>query len=397
MNRESTGRILVINGAELYVEEHGAGAPLVLIHGGLGSGVEWSPVRRLLASQFRVITPDSRGHGRSTNPSGRLSFPAIADDIAALIGSLELDRPVVAGWSDGGQVALELAVRHPGVVGAIIVGGAYPDFAGSGLREVHRELLGADRAGVPDLHHLDIELGEQAHEVKAQHRGGQHHWASLIEQTASMWLDYSGLKPVELATIEQPALVLAGDRDQFIPLDLSIVLYRTLPHAELAVTPQADHGTPFTPERAPEFAGIIADFAHRHPSSVPPRRHSMLTHKHAYNGLAVHDMREARQFYGETLGLTTSEEYGLMWLHLAGGRDTLVYEQPTAVPASFTIINFEVDDIDAIVDTLVAQGVRFERYDGMEQDDRGVFRGEGPSIAWFKDPSGNVLSVLQEK
>jgi catechol 2,3-dioxygenase-like lactoylglutathione lyase family enzyme len=117
----------------------------------------------------------------------------------------------------------------------------------------------------------------------------------------------------------------------------------------------------------------------------------------AYSGIAVHDLDEARRFYGETLGLRTSEEYGLMWLHLAGGRDTLVYEQPNATPASFTILNFEVDDIEAAIDGVVARGVRFERYDDIVQDDRGVFRDEGPYAAWFKDPSGNLLSVLQEK
>ena len=82
---------------------------------------------------------------------------------------------------------------------------------------------------------------------------------------------------------------------------------------------------------------------------------------------------------------------------LAGGRDTLVYEQPDLTPASYTILNFEVDDIDEAVDALAARAVRFERYDGVEQDDRGIFRGAGPYIAWFKDPSGNVLSVLQER
>jgi catechol 2,3-dioxygenase-like lactoylglutathione lyase family enzyme len=123
----------------------------------------------------------------------------------------------------------------------------------------------------------------------------------------------------------------------------------------------------------------------------------MLADTEAYSGLAVNDMQKAREFYGETLGLRTSEEYGLMWLHLAGGRDTLVYEQPDAMPASFTILNFEVDDIDQAVDFLAARGVQFERYDGVEQDDRAVFREEGPYIAWFKDPSGNLLSVLQER
>jgi catechol 2,3-dioxygenase-like lactoylglutathione lyase family enzyme len=117
----------------------------------------------------------------------------------------------------------------------------------------------------------------------------------------------------------------------------------------------------------------------------------------AYSGFAVDDMEKARRFYCETLGLRTSEEYGLTWLHLAGGRETLVYQQPDPTPASFTILNFEVDDIDKAVDAMAARGVRFERYDGVEQDDKGVFRDEGPYIAWFKEPSGNVLSVLQER
>jgi catechol 2,3-dioxygenase-like lactoylglutathione lyase family enzyme len=123
----------------------------------------------------------------------------------------------------------------------------------------------------------------------------------------------------------------------------------------------------------------------------------MLADTKAYSGIAVNDMQKARVFYGETLGLRTSEEHGLLWLHLAGDRDTLVYEQPEATPASYTILNFEVDNIDTAVDQLTARGVHFERYDGMNQDGKGVFRDEGPYIAWFKDPSGNVLSVLQEK
>src|SRR3954452_7472635 len=103
----------------------------------------------------------------------------------------------------------------------------------------------------------------------------------------------------------------------------------------------------------------------------------MFANTKAYSGFAVNDLQKAREFYGETLGLRTSEEYGLMWLHLAGGRDTLVYPQPDATPASFTILNFEVDDIDAAVDTLIDRGVRLERYDGMHQDEKGVYREEG--------------------
>jgi catechol 2,3-dioxygenase-like lactoylglutathione lyase family enzyme len=123
----------------------------------------------------------------------------------------------------------------------------------------------------------------------------------------------------------------------------------------------------------------------------------MLANTKAYSGFAVDDLDRAREFYAGTLGLRTSEEYGLMWLHLAGDRDTLVYPQADSTPASYTILNFEVDDIDQAVDELTARGVRFERYDEMQQDEKGIFREEGPFIAWFKDPAGNMLSVLQER
>jgi catechol 2,3-dioxygenase-like lactoylglutathione lyase family enzyme len=123
----------------------------------------------------------------------------------------------------------------------------------------------------------------------------------------------------------------------------------------------------------------------------------MLADTKAYSGFAVDDMDTAREFYAGTLGLRTSEEHGQMWLHLAGHRDTLVYQQPDADAASYTILNFEVDDIDKAVDELAAHGVRFERYAHVDQDHKGIFRGEGPYIAWFNDPAGNVLSVLQER
>ncbi len=123
----------------------------------------------------------------------------------------------------------------------------------------------------------------------------------------------------------------------------------------------------------------------------------MFTDTKAFSGFAVDDVAKARAFYGDTLGLRTSEEHGLLTLHLAGGRDTLVYPKPDHEPATYTILNFPVDDIDRAVDELVARGVTFERYPGMEQDERGVMRAAGPYIAWFKDPAGNILSVLQER
>ena len=121
----------------------------------------------------------------------------------------------------------------------------------------------------------------------------------------------------------------------------------------------------------------------------------MFENTKAFSGFAVDDLARAKQFYGETLGLRVTEEHGLLTLHIAGDRPTLVYPKPGHVPAEYTIINFPVDDIDAAVAELTARGVGFERYDGMTQDEKGVMREAGPLIAWFKDPAGNVLSVLQ--
>ena len=123
----------------------------------------------------------------------------------------------------------------------------------------------------------------------------------------------------------------------------------------------------------------------------------MFANTKAFSGFAVDDIDEAREFYGETLGLKTSTEHGLMTLHLAGDRPTLVYPKPDHTPANYTILNFPVEDIDEAVDELGKRGVHFERYDGSGQDEKGIFRQEGPYIAWFKDPAGNVLSVLQER
>ena len=117
----------------------------------------------------------------------------------------------------------------------------------------------------------------------------------------------------------------------------------------------------------------------------------------AFSGFAVPDLDAAAAFYRDTLGLRVSTEASLLTLHCAGDRDVLVYSKPDHVPATYTILNFPVPDIDAAVDALTQRGVRFERYEGFEQDDRGIARDpQGPPIAWFTDPAGNILSVLQE-
>lgn len=125
----------------------------------------------------------------------------------------------------------------------------------------------------------------------------------------------------------------------------------------------------------------------------------MLGSTKATSGFAVEDLDAAREFYGGTLGLeieVMNEEFGVTALHLAGGYDVLMYRSAEMTPPSYTILNFEVDDVDAAVAALGERGVGIERYPEFEHDEKGIVRGPGPQIAWFKDPSGNTLSVLQQ-
>jgi pimeloyl-ACP methyl ester carboxylesterase len=251
-----------VNGATIYYQDRGAGIPVVLIHGGFTSSARWAPVIPLLGDGIRAITPDSRAHGRSDNPSGELSYTQLADDVAALIDVLALDRPIVGGYSDGGQVTLEFGTRHPRVAAGLIVGAAYPEYVASGLRDLNAAFIGADADGRPDLTVIDEHLGEYAPIAKSRHPGGEAQWRSLIQQSARMWLDYTGLTEAQVRGIETPTLVYTGDRDELDPLDLMIKLYRMLPNAELAVCPAANHFAVLS-DRQDQFAAAIRDFALR--------------------------------------------------------------------------------------------------------------------------------------
>jgi len=126
----------------------------------------------------------------------------------------------------------------------------------------------------------------------------------------------------------------------------------------------------------------------------------MFKDSYAFSGFSTNDIAAAKDFYGNTLGLDVSDQNGMLQIKLATGGMVLAYPKPNHEPASFTILNFPVDDIDTAVDALAAKGVTFEIYEGMQQDDKGIARGltanMGPDIAWFKDPAGNILAVLQD-
>ena len=124
----------------------------------------------------------------------------------------------------------------------------------------------------------------------------------------------------------------------------------------------------------------------------------MFSTKRAFSGFSVNDIPAAKAFYGDMLGMTVSEQNGMLSLEIAGGGNVLVYPKPNHVPASYTVLNFPVDNIDAAVDQLAGRGVEFERYEGLQADEKGILRASsGPMIAWFTDPAGNILAVLQDQ
>jgi catechol 2,3-dioxygenase-like lactoylglutathione lyase family enzyme len=122
----------------------------------------------------------------------------------------------------------------------------------------------------------------------------------------------------------------------------------------------------------------------------------MFTKAETFVSFAAPDIDEARRFYSETLGLRTSDgPEGVLLLHIEGSRDVMVYPKPDHAPATYTVLNFPVEDVEQAVDALAERGVTFERYEGFDQDERGIMRGGGPLIAWFRDPAGNILSVVK--
>ena len=124
----------------------------------------------------------------------------------------------------------------------------------------------------------------------------------------------------------------------------------------------------------------------------------MLRDSKAFSGFSANDIPKAKEFYARTLGLEVSESHGILTLHLAGGNKVIIYPKPNHVPAAFTVLNFPVDDVDRAVHELKKRDVRFEQYDlpNLKTDEKGIMRGNGPTIAWFKDPAGNILSLIEQ-
>ncbi|HEV2760336.1 MAG TPA: alpha/beta fold hydrolase [Acidimicrobiales bacterium] len=261
-------RTVNVDGMTMHLLDRGEGIPVILLHGGLATAaMSWTDVMPLLAGRYRVVAPDSRGHGGTDNAAGHLGYDQMADDVAKLIDVLALDRPVVVGYSDGAQVALEFGIRHPGTARALVLGGAVSEPHDTYLEGLHS--WGFPSPGEVDLDLVAEEFGADFYgETRAAHTTirDEREWVEFLRQISTLWLTVPRYRESQLGSITEPTLVIAGDRDEMAGVDQALRLYRHIPRAELAIIPDADHGA----AEQPLFWVATRTFIERHSTSITP-------------------------------------------------------------------------------------------------------------------------------
>jgi pimeloyl-ACP methyl ester carboxylesterase len=238
-----------INGFEMFFEDRGGGEPLLLLHGGMGIGSDWTLIFPSDPGGFRAIVPDLRGHGRSTNPSGEWTFRQCARDVLALLDHLQLARVKAIGLSMGAKTLLHVATMTPEAVSAMVLVSATPRFP-EPLRKAAAQFTRESYERLPDAH-------KDAH--RARHVGGDAQVLALYDMTRSFATsaDDMAFTSAALSTITAKTLVVHGDRDPLYPVELAVELYRGIPQSALWVVPNAGHGPVFGTFAAPFGAAAI--------------------------------------------------------------------------------------------------------------------------------------------
>jgi len=238
------GAYVQVNGLRMYYETYGEGIPFILLHGGLETCKMWAPIIPILSKGYRVFALDTRGHGRTDNPSGEFSYALMAEDIAQFIHVLGLEKPLLVGYSDGGKTALQMAMTYPGLVRGYMIGAIFNSMTVE-WRQMMQGFLGFEGSGIVDFERVIqtnaefVQSLEEKHDVF--HEPG--YWKSLLRQASLAWWEPPTHAPVDFAKITDPTLFWCGDRDVFCPPEQSLEMYRMVNKAELAIIPNADHFT----------------------------------------------------------------------------------------------------------------------------------------------------------
>lgn len=265
-NHHSTqhGQYMQANGLKMYYEEHGSGPPLILLHGGTATSSMWQPQLPLFVQHFRVITPDFRGHGKTDNPTGEFSYRLMADDVVGFIQALGLTKPLICGYSDGGQVALEMGMRYPGLAAALVVGAAWHRFTEKLANSLRA--LGMEGPGRVNLEQIEQMAPATVKYLQAEHvrSNNPDYWRTLLTQISTMWWTPLDYKAEDFHKIIDPTLIVIGDRDEMIETEQALEMYRLIPNAELAIIANASHMT----ATGKLFTDLVLDFLLRYGSTT---------------------------------------------------------------------------------------------------------------------------------
>ncbi len=247
--RAATGKLVNLNGITMHYEEIGTGEPLLLLHGfGMCGRGDWDKIADDLAKTYRVILPDLRGHGWSTNPSGKFTMRQSAQDIRGLLDALGLRSIRAMGISAGGMTLLHLATQDPDRISAMALIGASPYFP-----EQARQLLRDIGKAPPSKDDIGM-LGRCASRGEPQIRDLMRQFLAFKDSHEDM-----NLTPPYLATIKARTLVIHGDRDEFFPVDIPVQMYQAIPKSQLWIIPNGDH-VPIYDARTPEFLRVTRQF-----------------------------------------------------------------------------------------------------------------------------------------
>jgi pimeloyl-ACP methyl ester carboxylesterase len=258
----SAGQYAKVNGILMYYQACGSGRPLILLHGGGEVSGAWAPHIQILSKHFRVIAPDSRGHGLTENTIHPLSYRLLADDLSALIQELGLIKPILCGWSDGANIALDLGMRYPDLAGGLILNGLF-----TRISEQYREALKSFwvlAPGVVDFERLEQDAPAIVQDLQQKHSSlyGPDYWKTLFIDLSVLFLTPPGYTKADYIMVQVPTLIVSGDRDEFLPVEEHVETYRLIPGAELEIILGATHWLPVT--HVEIFVDAILAFVNRH-------------------------------------------------------------------------------------------------------------------------------------
>ncbi|MHA2030843.1 MAG: alpha/beta fold hydrolase [Candidatus Kariarchaeaceae archaeon] len=261
MRTQFKGKYISINGMKMYYFETGIGHPTILIHGGAGTGeMNWANLIRLLENDYRLIVPDSRGHGRSDNPLRKLGYKIMAEDYIQLIRDLGLQKPNIIGFSDGAEIALYLGSKYSDEIGSLVVTGAVADL-GEDWKLVMKNEWGILGPGKVDFDLLRKAFGSYLDVMKKEfsYVYGENYWKEYFEIVSEFWWDSTEyLTDEDIKNIQVPTLVMQGDRDPGCSVERAVQIYRLISNAELAIAPNSNHGYPIT--KTELFYDLIKNF-----------------------------------------------------------------------------------------------------------------------------------------